>query len=1816
MNLHVVSVEHFLTKPDPLLGDELMSPLFHRVSDQCPVLHLFGYVYTSNEGSGPQDGINATVAAGGASNSIQQRSVCAHIHGVYPYFMVLRHDSRVSVMQFGAQLEAVALRVLRPSSSSTSAPPRQLLHHVELVRRLPFYGYHERFRSFFRVSVIDPAMVGRLVRLLGHTTEVGGRRWQTYESHAPYHFQFMVDYGMKGMAPFFIPTCTARFPIAKELQHMQAQARLKITAVTSEGEPMRLTRAELEIDVRASALRRRESSIEMGENLLSVRRSVRQYFAECGVDDALRCGAASDTSDRNCTVCDVQNSDLAVSTMRQRALTYLRARADTATAEPLSHMTSTPRDELEKTTNFSLSAGTLSENLTMRLMEEMHGDRAESAPFSFSVSSTSFSSPSVSVQSVEDMIGDNGGGLLLSSEDDCVQGSTLINDNSLAVGDSIVLFDGQADGSAPRGPLIAKITGMEAQTVRLRWYMTIRETHLADTQAELERNGRWLARGVPDAGGSAAGVGEELLLGDVEDENPIDVLKQSVRVVVCHSYHAYKSPALLCRYKYHVLEQRLSAIEPARDEDFVALPAVLSLPTAGGLRAGVVAEDEELLASSSSSAFSSSSPLCVKAAAVAPETHVLASHSPSIPSMKDGKYIPVPLRRSVSSVVQQAAQSQLSMLLSCIGKSPSSTAVVHSVASLPGKSVARAPSEPSSSSSSIECVNSSHAVFFQECGENTSCLHPCYFMGDIPRNFRWKYDQHKKSVLVSAATWPLATPAVPVDKVASADALKGRGALRATAGPIETRPSVPLLSQVAPSQWGSPDHQPASGVKPKWQPHPSSNASRSVDRGAYKTCDLRVMCVEVLIHRRRGTQNVAQEELLAVALGRTSSFTESVGVRLFCVGPPKTPIRRLQQPFSGVVDVFFLPSEFHLLRQVRQELCFYDPDIILSWDGSRYGVGPLERRYRIVLQRSFAQDFSRLAGGYGMANGKGEEAVETDALGDCASDGDALFSSPSSPSSLFSVPSVDGVVELPANKKTSRAAAPAAPLLGVEEMVRGLSRRFGGSDCVPGRVVVDLGRQLRKEMKLPSQTLQMVYQKLFHSSLPYFTDAALTEMYTSRSDDMRRVALSVLLTRVVTPHRIAQHLRFYTRVVEFSRMYGILFYEVLSRGSQYRVEATLHNMTKPMGYAMLSPSPEEVHHQPSLVSMPLIMQPRSDFYKDDPIVVLDFRSLYPSIIIAYNLCYSTCLGKVSKHRRGRLGVLTSYKQADPLLLRLLAEDDMCPKSHRVTFAPNGCMFLSPEVRKGVLPQMLQALLDTRLEVLAAFKHVAQPSGDKYMQRILQEQQTAIKMLANTTYGYTAASFTGRMPCVDVADATVMLGRQTLERAMRLINIHPGWDAEVVYGDTDSLFVRLPGRTKEEAFLCGEQMAREVSRINPTPIQLQLEKVLFPCLLLAKKRYVGYAYYKPDQTQPQFFARGIETVRRDQCPATSRLAECMIHLLFSGASTNELRARFYEEVGKLQRGACNPADCIFRKSVKLGRYHDETRLPPGAQLAMRLMEKDFTRTPYWGERLPYVVVQPMASVRLCDRVIHPQRLLDLKENLRIDHEYYITRHIIPTLDRMFYLIGVSFANWYALMPKRRSYHSYFELGLTKLPLSGRKTARTRHAAIVLEEGTEVDMEHRDQPRHVVNPACFAKKGTLDAYYQQTLCAVCLEKFSETTPPDPPVCGDCLHIHAVSVVSVIRRRCSVERHLRLLETACRRCIGSCGEAGGPNFLAGKERDMEDMHFAVPHQLAAASSAVNGEESTCCLSVDCHLSFEKRQVFLLYSQLMALEHFLTSL
>ena len=96
---------------------------------------------------------------------------------------------------------------------------------------------------------------------------------------------------------------------------------------------------------------------------------------------------------------------------------------------------------------------------------------------------------------------------------------------------------------------------------------------------------------------------------------------------------------------------------------------------------------------------------------------------------------------------------------------------------------------------------------------------------------------------------------------------------------------------------------------------------------------------------------------------------------------------------------------------------------------------------------------------------------------------------------------------------------------------------------------------------------------------------------------------------------------------ELARVFGIEFYHVLSRGSQYRVESMMLRIAKPMNYIPVSPSVQQRARQRAPECIPLTLEPHSRLYTD-PVVVVDFQSLYPSIMIAHNYCYSTCLGRI------------------------------------------------------------------------------------------------------------------------------------------------------------------------------------------------------------------------------------------------------------------------------------------------------------------------------------------------------------------------------------------------------------------------------------------------------------------------------------------------------------------------------------------------------------------------------------------------------------
>lgn len=558
------------------------------------------------------------------------------------------------------------------------------------------------------------------------------------------------------------------------------------------------------------------------------------------------------------------------------------------------------------------------------------------------------------------------------------------------------------------------------------------------------------------------------------------------------------------------------------------------------------------------------------------------------------------------------------------------------------------------------------------------------------------------------------------------------------------------------------------------------------------------------------------------------------------------------------------------------------------------------------------------------------------------------------------------------------------------------------------------------------------------------------------------------------------------RTSELARVFGIDFFSVLSRGSQYRVESMLLRLARTQNYLAISPGGQQVASQPAMECLPLVMEPESGFYAD-PVVVLDFQSLYPSMIIAYNLCFSSCLGKVVPSKENTLGV-SSYSP-DPYVLQSVKND--------ILLAPNGVMYVSPKVRKGILPRLLEEILSTRIMVKQAMKRLL-PS-QQVLQRIYNARQLALKLIANVTYGYAAAGFSGRMPCAELADSIVQCGRRTLEKAISFVNAHDTWNAKVIYGDTDSLFVLLKGRTVKESFKIGYEIASEISAMNPNPVTLKMEKVYHPCFLLTKKRYVGYSYENPDQSEPVFDAKGIETVRRDTCGAVAKTMEKSIRLFFEHQDIAEVKKYLQRQWTRILSGRVSLQDFVFAKEVRLGSYcsRGSTSLPPAAIVATKAVRADPRAEPCYAERIPYVVVHGEPGARLVDMVVDPMELLASDSPFRLNDLYYINKQIIPALQRIFGLVGANLNQWLIEMPR---------------PVREAFAKRPGHAANLL-------------------------RTRIDYYYLSKHCILC----GELVQASAHLCNHCSQKGTAAATAVIGRTSKLERETQHLAAICRHCGG---------------------------------------------------------------------------
>lgn len=696
---------------------------------------------------------------------------------------------------------------------------------------------------------------------------------------------------------------------------------------------------------------------------------------------------------------------------------------------------------------------------------------------------------------------------------------------------------------------------------------------------------------------------------------------------------------------------------------------------------------------------------------------------------------------------------------------------------------------------------------------------------------------------------------------------------------------------------------------------------------------------------------------------------------------------------------------------------------------------------------------------------------------------------------------------------------------------------------VTGRVVLNLWRIIRAEVKLGSYTFEAVCAAVLRRRVPALPPGQLAAWHASGRDTWR--AVHSACARAAGSVALSQQLDLVARTAELARVFGIEFNDVLVRGSQHRVESMMLRLAHGQNYVAFSPTKEQLQSMDAPVDIALVMEPQSGFYTD-PVVVLDFQSLYPSMCIAYNLCFSTCIGTLQGataqelldgEATRKLGALPRAPHVPP---GLLGED--------LHVAPNGCVFMPAWKRVGVIKRLLSEILDTRIMVKDALKVAI----DRIMQRCLTARQLGLKLIANVTYGYTAANFSGRMPLPELADAIVSSGRATLERAKALIEGTSAWNARVVYSDTDSLFVHLPGRSREEAFRIGSEIAAAVTAANPAPVKLQLEKVYQPCLLVTKKRYVGMAWESagPDAV-PVFDAKGIETVRRDTCGAVSKAMERSLRLLFATRDLSRVKAYLQRQWARIYAGRLALGDAMYAKEVHLGSYAPGRLLPSAAHVAMRSAQVDPRSKPHMGQRVAYVVCEgQLGSQSIADMVHSPGEFVAAKGTLLLNARYYINMQV-TALNRLFNLAGGNVVKW------------------------AEQTAR---------------MQKRDPTKREVerNGVSDAKgKNLVTRWFHPDQCAVCGAKKGEEQEKTMVLCLKCKSSPQQAAAVLGARVHNLSVRVARLNAVCTHCGGADGGLG----------DVQQMDVG-GEGAAGGSVARSGGGKIVCTSHDCPVYLERHK------------------
>ncbi|XP_012231699.2 DNA polymerase alpha catalytic subunit isoform X2 [Linepithema humile] len=372
----------------------------------------------------------------------------------------------------------------------------------------------------------------------------------------------------------------------------------------------------------------------------------------------------------------------------------------------------------------------------------------------------------------------------------------------------------------------------------------------------------------------------------------------------------------------------------------------------------------------------------------------------------------------------------------------------------------------------------------------------------------------------------------------------------------------------------------------------------------------------------------------------------------------------------------------------------------------------------------------------------------------------------------------------------------------------------------------------------------------------------------------------------------------------------------------------------------------------------LVLDPKKGFY-DKLVLLMDFNSLYPSIIQEYNLCFTTVPG-------------AAYADVEQLNI---------PES---------------DLEAGVIPTEIHKLVKSRQQIKQLMKA---PNLSPEQKMDYHIRQMALKLTANSMYGCLGATHC-RFYARGLAALVTAKGREILEDTKHLVE---KLQYEVIYGDTDSLMINTNILEYDDVFSIGRKIMKEVNN-RYKKVELDIDGVFRYLLLLQKKKYAAVTVTKLPSGQLQLTQehKGLDIVRRDWCPLACDTGKKVLDILLCDQSSEtrlEQVVQILQNIAKsVKEGTAPLSSFVITKQLSKNpdAYPDKKQLSH-VMVALRL-NKAGGRMWKAGDTLPYVICEDGTEASATERAYHIDEVKN-NEKLKVDVNYYLLSQIFPVILRI-------------------------------------------------------------------------------------------------------------------------------------------------------------------------------------------------------------------------